>query len=133
MGLISRVSSRTYRVIMEHPAVDPRKFGAYDQALLGILQNEGKIELFLDMMFSFLYRKTDYFRLLTPQSPNKNLGFPPGVAGKMVEHYFEKYMKLSLASYEDMINKMKEQEEKNKNEDDKDEIQKVEEIKIEKT
>merc|ERR1711972_607974 len=107
MGLIiSRVSSRTYRVIMEHPAVDPRKFGAYDQALLGILQNEGKIELFLDMMFSFLYRKTDYFRLLTPKSPNKNLGFPPGIAGKMVSHYFEKYMKLSLASYEDMIEKM---------------------------
>merc|ERR1712178_289784 len=128
MGLISRVSSRTYRKencqnmseTINRPSVDPRKFAAYDQALLGILQNEGKIELFLDMMFSFLYRKTDYFRLLTPQSPNKSLGFPPGVAGKMVEHYFEKYMKLSLASYEDMINKMKEQEKNKKNEEDKD-------------
>merc|ERR1712159_495639 len=79
-------------------------------------------------MFSFLYRKTDYFRLLTPQSPNKNLGFPPGVAGKMVEHYFEKYIKLSLASYEDMINKMKEKEEQKKNSE---EVQKVEEIQIE--
>jgi len=96
---------------MNRPSVDPRKFPAYDQALLGILQNEGKIELFLDMMFSFLYRKTDYFRLLTKDSPNKNLGFPPGVAGKMVEFYFEKYMKCSFASYEDMINEMKKKEE----------------------
>merc|ERR1712066_1133745 len=116
---------------INHPCVDPRKFAAYDQALLGILQNEGKIELFLDMMFSFLYRKTDYFRLLTPQSPNKNLGFPPGVAGKIVEHYFEKYMKLSLASYEDMINKMKEQEDKQTNSDEVQKIEKVGEIKIE--
>jgi len=99
---------------MNRPSVDPRKFPAYDQALLGILQNEGKIELFLDMMFSFLYRKTDYFRLLTKDSPNKNLGFPPGVAGKMVEFYFEKYMKCSFASYEDMINEMKKKEEASK-------------------
>ena len=99
---------------MNRPSVDPRKFPAYDQALLGILQNEGKIELFLDMMFSFLYRKTDYFRLLTKDSPNKNLGFPPGVAGKMVEFYFEKYMKCSFASYEDMINEMKKNEEESK-------------------
>lgn len=99
---------------MNRPSVDPRKFPAYDQALLGILQNEGKIELFLDMMFSFLYRKTDYFRLLTKDSPNKNLGFPPGVAGKMVEFYFEKYMKCSFASYEDMINEMKKKEEESK-------------------
>jgi len=92
------------------PAVDPRKLPAYDNAFLGILQSEGKIELFLDATFSFLYRKTDYFRLLTDKSPNKSLGFPPGVAGKMVEHYFAKYMKLSLSAYEDAIKKIKEKE-----------------------
>jgi len=96
---------------VQRPAVDPQKLAMYDQAFLGILQSEGKIELFLDAAFSFLYRKTDFFRLLTDKS-TQNLGFPPGTAGKMVEHYFAKYMKLSLSAYEDMINRLKLKEQK---------------------
>jgi len=33
------------------------KYDMYDTAFLGILQNEGNIETFLDAVFSFLYRR----------------------------------------------------------------------------
>lgn len=54
----------------------------YDNALLGILQHVGNIQDFLQIYFGFLYRKTDFYRLLS--SPNDKMGFPPGVAEKMV-------------------------------------------------
>lgn len=54
----------------------------YDNALLGILQHVGNIQNFLQIYFGFLYRKTDFYRLLT--CPNDKMGFPPGVAEKMV-------------------------------------------------
>lgn len=54
----------------------------YDNALLGILQHVGNIQDFLQIYFGFLYRKTDFYRLLS--GPNDHMGFPPGVAEKMV-------------------------------------------------
>lgn len=54
----------------------------YDNALLGILQHVGNVQDFLQVFFGFLYRKTDFYRLLS--SPNDKMGFPPGVAEKMV-------------------------------------------------
>lgn len=54
----------------------------YDNALLGILQHVGNIQDFLQVYFGFLYRKTDFYRLLS--APNEKMGFPPGVAEKMV-------------------------------------------------
>ncbi|KAJ7988279.1 hypothetical protein DPEC_G00321930 [Dallia pectoralis] len=63
----------------------------YDNALLGILQHVGNIQNFLQVYFGFLYRKTDFYRLLS--SPNDRMGFPPGVAEKMVLksfHIFER-------------------------------------------
>ncbi|KAL0965192.1 hypothetical protein UPYG_G00278010 [Umbra pygmaea] len=63
----------------------------YDNALLGILQHVGNIQNFLQVYFGFLYRKTDFYRLLS--SPNDRMGFPPGVAEKMVLksfHLFER-------------------------------------------
>lgn len=54
----------------------------YDNALLGILQHVGNIQDFLQVYFGFLYRKTDFYRLLS--GPNEKMGFPPGVAEKMV-------------------------------------------------
>lgn len=53
----------------------------YDQALLGILQHVGNVQEFLDILFGFLYRKTDFYRLLL--QPADRLGFPPGVAKSM--------------------------------------------------
>merc|ERR1712154_744289 len=109
MGLISRVSSRTYSFLenekkifqkkmakpqsqkpfsmeeysssLPHVAMENLKF--YDQLFLNVLQKEQKIELFLDSVFSFLYRKTDFFRFCSKDNPK--MGFPPGHANKLVE------------------------------------------------
>jgi len=60
----------------------------YDTAFLSILQNEGRIEPFVDAVMSFLYRKTDFYRTLTEES---QVGFPPGVPENMLRCYFSKY------------------------------------------
>ncbi|KAF1377895.1 hypothetical protein PFLUV_G00205510 [Perca fluviatilis] len=65
----------------------------YDNALLGILQHVGNIQDFLQVYFGFLYRKTDFYRLLS--SPNEKMGFPPGVAEKMVFKTFKLFEKLA--------------------------------------
>uniref|UniRef100_A0A8C8EIB6 CS domain-containing protein n=1 Tax=Oncorhynchus tshawytscha TaxID=74940 RepID=A0A8C8EIB6_ONCTS len=49
----------------------------YDNALLGILQHVGNIHNFLEVYFGFLYRKTDFYRLLS--TPNDRMCFSPGV------------------------------------------------------
>ena len=59
-----------------------KKLAAYDNALLGILQNEGKLETFLDVIFGFLCRRTDFFMIM--QNEKQRYGFPPGVAEKMI-------------------------------------------------
>ncbi|XP_061656941.1 nudC domain-containing protein 3 isoform X1 [Syngnathoides biaculeatus] len=65
----------------------------YDNALLGILQHVGNIQDFLQVYFGFLYRKTDFYRLLT--GPGDKMGFPPGVAEKMVVKTFKMFEKFS--------------------------------------
>lgn len=64
----------------------------YDSALLGILQHEGKIEKFLDVIFGFLMRRTDFYHIMTEDQ--KKLGFPPGVSARMVIQSFERYKSL---------------------------------------
>ena len=54
----------------------------FDNVFLSILQNCGKIEPFLDSIFFFLSRRTDFFQLM--YSKNDKMGFPPGVAEKML-------------------------------------------------
>ncbi|XP_062410891.1 nudC domain-containing protein 3 [Sardina pilchardus] len=70
----------------------------YDNALLGILQHVGNIQDFLQVYFGFLYRKTDYYRLLS--GPNDRMGFPPGVAEKMVLKTFKIFEKFAIADRE---------------------------------
>ncbi|XP_051973462.1 nudC domain-containing protein 3-like [Xyrauchen texanus] len=65
----------------------------YDNALLGILQHVGNIQNFLQVYFGFLYRKTDFYRLLS--GPHDRLGFPPGVAEKMVFKTFKLFENLA--------------------------------------
>lgn len=65
----------------------------YDNALLGILQHVGNIQEFLQIYFGFLYRKTDFYRLLS--GPNDQMGFPPGVAEKMVSKTFKLFEKMA--------------------------------------
>ncbi|XP_048575430.1 nudC domain-containing protein 3 isoform X2 [Nematostella vectensis] len=54
----------------------------YDNVFLGILQNCTEIKPFLEAIFSFLARRTDFFRVMTSESDK--MGFPPGVAENMV-------------------------------------------------
>ncbi|XP_029565847.1 nudC domain-containing protein 3 [Salmo trutta] len=65
----------------------------YDNALLGILQHVGNIQNFLQVYFGFLYRKTDFYRLLS--TPNDRMGFPPGVAEKMVLKSFRLFERVA--------------------------------------
>ncbi|XP_040201955.1 nudC domain-containing protein 3 [Rana temporaria] len=86
----------------------------YDNALLGILQHVGNIQEFLNVYFGFLYRKTDFYRVLL--SPQERMGFPPGVAQSMVLQTFKNHERLAMKDHEqrvrDLEEKMKKQEEK---------------------
>ncbi|XP_054916558.1 nudC domain-containing protein 3 [Poeciliopsis prolifica] len=74
-------------------ASPPEMTEMYDNALLGILQHVGNIQDFLQIYFGFLYRKTDFYRLLS--GPDDRMGFPPGVAEKMVLKTFGLFEKLA--------------------------------------
>ncbi|XP_048146129.1 nudC domain-containing protein 3 isoform X1 [Corvus hawaiiensis] len=65
----------------------------YDQALLGILQHVGNVEEFLRILFGFLYRKTDFYRLLL--RPGDRLGFPPGAAQAMALQAFRVFERMA--------------------------------------
>ncbi|XP_054080936.1 nudC domain-containing protein 3 isoform X2 [Rissa tridactyla] len=65
----------------------------YDQALLGILQHVGNVEEFLRVLFGFLYRKTDFYRLLL--RPGDRLGFPPGAAQAMTLQAFKVFERMA--------------------------------------
>ncbi|XP_075063361.1 nudC domain-containing protein 3 [Mixophyes fleayi] len=78
--------------------MEPELSDRYDHALLGILQHVGNIQDFLSVYFGFLYRKTDFYRLLL--NPQDRLGFPPGVAQNMVLQTFKTYERLALQDHE---------------------------------
>ncbi|XP_069733587.1 nudC domain-containing protein 3 [Phaenicophaeus curvirostris] len=65
----------------------------YDPALLGILQHVGNVEQFLRVLFGFLYRKTDFYRLLL--HPGDRLGFPPGAARAMALQAFQVFERMA--------------------------------------
>uniref|UniRef100_A0A8C8S8T7 NudC domain-containing protein 3 n=1 Tax=Pelusios castaneus TaxID=367368 RepID=A0A8C8S8T7_9SAUR len=85
----------------------------YDQALLGILQHVGNVQGFLDVLFGFLYRKTDFYRLLL--RPGERLGFPPGVAQAMALQAFKNFEHLARQDDEmrrqELVEKMRKREE----------------------
>lgn len=81
----------------------------YDNALLGILQHVGNIQDFLQVYFGFLYRKTDFYRLLS--SPSDKMGFPPGVAEKMVFKTYKLFEKMAEHDRERRMNELLKREE----------------------
>eukprot|EP00064_Thunnus_orientalis_P015048 superscaffoldBa00002719_g15097 len=81
----------------------------YDNALLGILQHVGNIHDFLHIYFGFLYRKTDFYRLLS--GPNDKMGFPPGVAEKMVLKTFKLFEKVAEHDRERHLSELQRREE----------------------
>ncbi|EEC14659.1 nuclear distribution protein NUDC, putative [Ixodes scapularis] len=78
--------------------------GIYDSTLFGILSNEGQIYPFLDAIFDFLYRRTDFYHVKT--SPSDKLGFPPGIAKRLVRIAFQKYNNLANSSSEEVEEKV---------------------------
>ena len=56
--------------------------GVYDSALMGILQDCVKLPQFLDSVFSFLARRTDFYIIM--EHEKAKMGFHPGVAESMV-------------------------------------------------
>ncbi|XP_037609661.1 nudC domain-containing protein 3 [Sebastes umbrosus] len=93
----------------------------YDTALLGILQHVGNIRDFLQVYFGFLYRKTDFYRLLRstddqvtglpPGAADKMMGFPPGAAEKMVFKTFKLFEKLAEHDRERQLSELQKREE----------------------
>ncbi|XP_033845771.1 nudC domain-containing protein 3 [Periophthalmus magnuspinnatus] len=81
----------------------------YDNALLGILQHVGNIQDFLQVYFGFLYRKTDFYRLMS--SSNDKMGFPPGVAEKMVLKTFKLFEKVAERDRERQLSELQRREE----------------------
>ena len=68
--------------------MDPR----FDDFLNTIITEKGQgIYGFLDVLFSFLYRRTDFFYEMVP---GENMGFFPGQAQTMINGYFKKYQEL---------------------------------------
>ena len=63
-----------------------------DETLSGILNHEGQIGPFLDIIFGFLYRKTDFFH---PLAPDGKSGFPAGVAENLVKNTFKRFEKMA--------------------------------------
>ncbi|XP_063304615.1 nudC domain-containing protein 3 [Pelobates fuscus] len=84
--------------------MEPELSDRYDHALLGILQHVGNIQDFLNVYFGFLYRKTDFYRLLL--SPQERLGFPPGVAQNMILQTFKTYERMALQDHEQRMQKL---------------------------
>ncbi|XP_074547153.1 nudC domain-containing protein 3 [Halichoeres trimaculatus] len=81
----------------------------YDNALLGILQHVGNIQDFLQIYFGFLYRKTDFYRLLS--GPNDHMGFPPGVAEKMVLKTYKLFEKMAEHDRERQLSELRRRQE----------------------
>ncbi|KAG7211963.1 hypothetical protein KM043_011168 [Ampulex compressa] len=60
----------------------------HDQTFLEILRQENNVTNFLDAFFGFLYRCTDFY---VESSTEQKLGFPPGVAEKLILNGFHKW------------------------------------------
>nr|CAB3264482.1 nudC domain-containing protein 3-like [Phallusia mammillata] len=90
----------------------PKMLQAYDNTLLGILQNEAGLEPFLDVVFGFLSRRTDFYQIMT--EPKQRYGFPVGVAEKLVEKYFRKYQSVVVEAQSKAMEKKKQTEEEKK-------------------
>jgi hypothetical protein len=99
--------------------MDPR----FDDLLNTVITEKGQgIYGFFDVMFSFLYRRTDFFYEM---APGENMGFFPTQAEAIVCGYFRKYQQLHYKErvpkrkidpkvVDEYLRKQKEQKEQNK-------------------
>jgi hypothetical protein len=69
----------------------PTEQEKYDDVLMQIAGQIGSVQGLLDNFFGFLHRKTDFYVQYTEANLNATMGFPVGVAEKMVLKCFKKY------------------------------------------
>ncbi len=59
-------------------------------------QNGGGIPKFLDSVFGFLSRRTDYYYEM---EPGDKMGFPPGIAESLLAQHFQKYQEIHFKKF----------------------------------
>uniref|UniRef100_A0A8D8WQ03 NudC domain-containing protein 3 n=1 Tax=Cacopsylla melanoneura TaxID=428564 RepID=A0A8D8WQ03_9HEMI len=62
--------------------MESRENNSYDEFLMNILCSEQSIPDFLNIVFGFLYRRTDLF--VEQSSPGQKFGYPPGQCEKLI-------------------------------------------------
>ncbi|XP_071496377.1 nudC domain-containing protein 3-like [Diadema antillarum] len=67
--------------------------GRFDANLGDIMQNVRQIDSFLDVVFEFLYRRTDFYHIMKHE--DDTIGLPPGIARKYVMQAYMKYERMS--------------------------------------
>lgn len=73
-----------------------------DNVLYQVLNHcSSSYEKFLDLIFSFLYRKTYFFK--SAESDYGSPGLPPGLAEEMAKMIFKKYLQLETERQNDII------------------------------
>ncbi|XP_014789674.1 nudC domain-containing protein 3 isoform X1 [Octopus bimaculoides] len=73
----------------------------YDHSLMGILQQEGQLGSFLDVIMGFLYRRTDFYHLLRDKNDTK--GFPPGMALNILLKSYRQFEDMAKKDPEKMM------------------------------
>lgn len=81
----------------------------FDELLLGMAQRHNGIEHLMESIFSFFERRTDLFHVMLKD--DDKMGFPPGIAEKMVlnqfkkqkRRYYERTRPSSDRGYEDVL------------------------------
>lgn len=63
----------------------------FDQMFMTMTQEAGGLNPFLDTMFSFLQRRTDFYYEC---EPGDRMGFPPGYSEQLVGGFYMKYKEL---------------------------------------
>ena len=69
---------------------------AFDQILMQLAAQHNGIESLLKTIFSFFHRKTDLYVVANKQQ--NNMGFPPGVAEKLVLRAFHEFQTKDISS-----------------------------------
>lgn len=69
----------------------PTEQEKYDDVLMQIAGQIGSVQGLLDKFFGFLHRKTDFYVQYTDSIQDATMGFPIGVAEKMILKCFKKY------------------------------------------
>lgn len=94
------------------------KMERFDEFFITMVQETGGVEGLLNLMMSFLYRRTDFYY---EADPGDKMGFPPEYAQKMINEIYLTYQKeqwkkkgkKTLAEFEEKMEKYKQLKEDN--------------------